>query len=343
MNNFKETLEHIATDPKLRTSQLYILSRMDQETLNIFKTLWPAIPTDRRRDVMQELMEISEANFEVDFDPVFLLGLGDQDAEVRATAIKGLWEHEKPSLILPLIHLLKNDETAIVREAAAAALGKFIYLRELEEIDWGEANLAEEALLETVQLAGEDLNVRRRAVESLGYSSDSRIPGVIESAYYHENEKMQVSAIFAMGRTADTRWLPLIIEELDSPLAEMRYEAARACGELEAQNSVGQLIRLLENDSDLEVQEMTIWALGRIGGPAAKTALEACLESENEAIALAAEDALDELNMFGDALMMYDFSSDDYEDDDLEVEFDEDDDDAFEDEFDFDDTDGYRH
>jgi HEAT repeat protein len=122
----------------------------------------------------------------------------------------------------------------------------------------------------------------------------------------------------------------------------MRYEAARACGELEAQNSVSQLIKLLENDSDLEVQEMAIWALGRIGGPAAKTALEACLESENEALALAAEDALDELNMFGDALMMYDFSDDDYEDDDFELEFDEDDD-AFEDEFDFDDTDGYRH
>jgi HEAT repeat protein len=342
MNNFKDTLEHIATDPKLRTSHLYILSRMNQEALEIFKEIWPTIAIDRRRNVMQELMEITEANFEVDFDPVFLLGLGDQDAEVRATAIKSLWENEKPSLIRPLVHLLKNDEAAIVREAAASALGKFIYLRELEEIDWGEANLAEEALLETVSLAGEDLNVRRRAVESLGYSSDARIPAVIESAYYHENEKMQVSAIFAMGRTADSRWLPLIIEELDSSTAEMRYEAARACGELEAQRSVGQLIRLLEQDPDLEVQEMAIWALGRIGGPAAKSTLENYVESENETLALAAEDALDELNMFGDSLVMYDFSGDGDDDFDLDLNGNGDDDD-FEDEFDFDDSDMYRH
>lgn len=340
MNNFKDTLDHIATDPKLRTSHLYVLSRMNQEALAIFKENWPAITTERRRNIMQELMEITEANFEVDFDPVFLLGLADQDAEVRATAIKSLWENERASLIRPLIHLLKNDEVAIVREAAASALGKFIYLKELEEIDWGEANLAEEALLETVSLAGEDLHVRRRAVESLGYSSDARIPAVIESAYYHENEKMQVSAIFAMGRTADSRWLPLIIEELENPLAEMRYEAARASGELEAQRSVSHLIRMLGHDPDLEVQEMAIWALGRIGGPAAKSALEECVEGENEVLALAAEDALDEINMFGDSLVMYDFSGDD--DLDLDFELDGNNDDI-EDEFGFDNRGGYRH
>jgi HEAT repeat protein len=240
--------------------------------------------------------------------------------------------------------LLKNDEAAIVREAAATALGKFIYLKELEEIDWGEANLAEEALLETVHLAGENLDVRRRAIESLGYSSDARIPSIIEGAYYSDNEKLQVSALFAMGRSADNRWLPLIMEELDNPLAEIRYEAARASGELEAQGMAGKLIQMLDQDPDLEVQEMILWALGRIGGSAAKEALEAYVESDNEALALAAEDALDELNMFGDALMIYDFSGDGLEEgDDFELELDDEDDDDVEDEFDFDSNGGYRH
>ena len=342
MNKFKESLEHIATNPKLRTSQLYVLSRMNQEALEIFREVWPTVGTERRRNVMQELMEISEANFEVDFDPVFLLGMGDQDAEVRATAIRSLWENESPALIQPLVHLLKNDEAAIVREAAATALGKFIYLKELEEIDWGEANLAEEALLETVHLAGENLDVRRRAIESLGYSSDARIPSIIEGAYYSDNEKLQVSALFAMGRSADNRWLPLIMEELDNPLAEIRYEAARASGELEAQGATEKLIQMLDQDPDLEVQEMILWALGRIGGPVAKEALEAYVESDNEALALAAEEALDELNMFGDALMMYDFGDDLEEGDDFELELDDEDDD-FEDEFNFDGNGGYRH
>jgi hypothetical protein len=123
---FQETLNQIASDPRLSPAKLYIFSKMNQENLDVFKAIWPTIPVKRRRAIIQELLEIAEVNFEVDFDPVFLTALGDEDPEVRAGAIKCLWEYEKPSLIAPLIHLLKADEAAIVREAAASALGKFI-------------------------------------------------------------------------------------------------------------------------------------------------------------------------------------------------------------------------
>ncbi len=52
------------------------------------------------RNIMQNLVEISEVNFEVDFSPVFLLGLGDEDAETRAYAISGLWEEENPTGVM---------------------------------------------------------------------------------------------------------------------------------------------------------------------------------------------------------------------------------------------------
>jgi HEAT repeat protein len=295
---------------------------MDRDSLVLFKEIWPTIPVERRRSVMQELMEIAEVNFEVDFDPAFLLGLGDEDAEVRAVAIKGLWEYEGPTLINPLIHLLKADEAAIVREAAASALGKFIYLRELEEIDWDEAMLVEEALLETIHHPREEINVRRRAVESIAFSGEPHVTQIIENAYYHENEKMRVSAIFAMGRSADIQWCSQLIAELDNPNAEIRFEAARACGELEAKGAVNKLVTLIERDLDLEVQEMAIWALGRIGGETARLVLEACLENENEALALAAEESLDELNLFDDSLLLYDFD-DDASDGDSEELFDD--------------------
>ena len=46
------------------------------------------------------------------FDPVFLIALADQDPDVRSRAINGLWEYEEPTLIGPLVHLLKTDEAA---------------------------------------------------------------------------------------------------------------------------------------------------------------------------------------------------------------------------------------
>ncbi len=308
--SFKDIFNQIATEEQLHTSLLYNLSKMTQESLEIFKDAWPAVSTERRRAIMQELLEIAEINFEVDFDSLFILGMGDADAEVRATAIKSLWENESASLIAPLIHLLKTDEETIVREASAIALGKFIYLKELEELDWNEAALAEEALLEIIYRPTEDIDVQRRAVESIGFSGESNVAKIIENAYYSDNQKMRVSAIFAMGRNADVRWIPWIVTELDNPEAELRFEAIRACGELEAKDAVEKLIVLIAEDSDSEVQEMAIWALGRIGGQTARQALETYLESDNEAMAQAAEEALDEINLFGDSLLLYDFDDD---------------------------------
>lgn len=321
--SFKEQLNQVATEKELHTGSLYIFSKMDQDALAAFKSVWPTIPTQRRRDIMQELVEIGEANFEVFFDPVFLLGLGDEDAEVRAAAINGLWENENPSLIGPLVHLLRTDEAPSVRAAAAIALGRFVYLGEVEDIDQHQALLAEEALLETIHQGAEDLEVRRRAIESIAYSSEPAVAQIIENAYYDENEKMQVSAIFAMGRSADSQWRPQVIAELDNENSEIRFEAARASGELEASDAVPKLVELIEDDPDLQVQEMAIWALGKIGGTMAREALEEYVESDVAAIALAAEEALDELNLFSDSFDLFDFGDDDS--DEFFDDFDDDD------------------
>ncbi|MCL4296022.1 MAG: HEAT repeat domain-containing protein [Anaerolineae bacterium] len=321
--SFKEQLDQIAAEKELHTGSLYIFSKMNQDALATFKSVWPTIPTQRRRDIMQELVEIGEVNFEVYFDPVFLLGLGDEDAEVRAAAINGLWENENPTLIGPLVHLLRTDEAPSVRAAAAIALGRFVYLGEVEDIDQHQALLAEEALLETIHQSAEDLEVRRRAIESIAYSSEPAVAQIIENAYYDENEKMQVSAIFAMGRSADSQWRPQVIAELDNENSEIRFEAARASGELEASEAVPKLVELIEDDPDLQVQEMAIWALGKIGGTMAREALEEYVESDVEAIALAAEEALDELNLFSDSFDLFDFGDDDS--DEFFDDFDDDD------------------
>ena len=85
-------------------------------------------------------------------------------------------------------------------------------------------------------------------------------------------------------------------------------------GSWSIQEAVPRLINLVEEDSDVEVQEMAIWAMGRIGGQLAREALELCLDNETEVLTLAAEDALDELNLFAGSLDLFDFDEDDFED-----------------------------
>ena len=105
---------------------------------------------------------------------------------------------------------------------------------------------------------------------------------------------MRVSAIFAMGRSADSCWARHVCQELFSPNPELHYEAARACGELQLAEAVSELEELAD-DADPEVQEAALWALGQIGGGKAREILERYCHAQDEATRTAAEAALDEL------------------------------------------------
>jgi len=300
---YENSLQHIAdTSERLNIQHLYELSALSPAELDRFREVWPTIEDSRRRVVMRHLVELAEYNFSVDFDPIFLLGMGDEDSEVRATAIEGLWENEDQALVGPLVFLLRSDETVTVRAAAANALGRFVLLGELDQIDSAPAMLAEQSLLETIHLQGEDLEVRRRAIESIAYSSEAGVREIIEAAYYHEDERMQASALFAMGRSADPHWAKLILAELESVNPELRFEAARACGELEMTPAVSHLAGMIVNDPDREVQQMAVEALGRIGGGEARKVLEACYEDEDEVLSQAAAEALDQMDFLGESL-----------------------------------------
>jgi HEAT repeat protein len=106
---------------------------------------------------------------------------------------------------------------------------------------------------------------------------------------------MRISAVFGMGRSADMRWANIVIAELFSVNPEMRYEAARACGELQLREAVPELEELAD-DIDREVQEAALWALGQIGGDEARKILNRYCLAGDEATRAAAAAALDELD-----------------------------------------------
>jgi len=267
---------------------------MDMAEMQLFQQVWPSIAVQRRRQIINFLVEIAEASFEVDFNRVFRFCLGDEDEQVREAAIEGLWEDEDPALIGLLVGLLRDDPSVSVRAGAAASLSRYVLLAELNKLRTRYSAQVMEALLDTIRSPAEDSEVRRRAVEAIAYSSEDSVPGIIEAAYYDEDEKMRASAIFAMGRSADPRWSEFVLDELESFSPEMRYEAAVACGELELSEAVPFLADLI-NDPDREVQEAAIWALGKIGGNEARRILYTCYEEGDPSLSEAIEEALEHL------------------------------------------------
>ena len=289
-------LEMLADEstPIQRELLLY-LSGVGREEEKRFLICLQKMGEERRRSLVAELVAYSTAKFDLDYVALFRCCLMDSDAQVRKSAIEGLWEDERSDLVRPLLRLCASDPSAEVRAAAAASLGRFVYLGECDGLRRDLANAIRRALEGIVKDSDEDALVVRRALESLAYVNDDAVRLLIDQAYEHSDPGMRQSAVCAMGRSADRFWTETVLDELGSGGAAMRYEAARACGEMELQRAVDPLIELL-TDSDAQVRDAAIWALGQIGGKRAQRALQRCLQSGDSAVVAAADEALDVLN-----------------------------------------------
>ena len=299
--SLQTTLERLQSDDHLAPSDLAALSGLSGPDREDFLNTWRGLSITRRRTVIDWLGELSEDSVEYDFTPVFLSGLFDDDVQVRSESIKDLWEYEGDDLVPVLLRLLSDPE-ALVRAEAALGLGRYLMRAELagrsdERVTEIETTLR--ALLHDPQELPE---VRGRALEALGVRGHEWVRDEIDDAYATGDRRMRISAIHAMGRSADLEWLPTILEEMESEDPEMRFEAATAAGMIAEEDAVPGLAALTEDD-DAEVQEAAISALGQIGGPAARSTLHSIAsETRDERILAVVSDALAEADFMEDPL-----------------------------------------
>lgn len=288
---FAQVLTDLVASKHPGLDDLRALADLSTSQLEEFKRQWPGVPADTRVEIMTRLGELVEGQFDLNINAASRAALADSDDRVRAAAIRNLWEDQGLDLIEPLLNFLAHDESVRVRTAAATALGIYVYLGEMEELPADEMQEIEDALLGVFD-GGDAVEIRRRALESLGFSQRPEVADAIDRAYTDGDDLMQVSALFAMGRSLDPdRWGETVLEDLAHPNPEIRFEAARAAGELQLDEAVPAL-GPLTGDSDGEVQEISIWALGEIGGEEARRILEEKLETADEALSEQIEDAL---------------------------------------------------
>ncbi|MFC2069586.1 HEAT repeat domain-containing protein [Chloroflexota bacterium] len=289
------------SNKSLLNTELVELSNLTPEEIEFFEGCWQSIKSERRRQIIDRLVELAEDNLELNFDVIFKYCLKDGDNRVRSKAIEGLWENEEASLIDSLINLLEQDSSERVQAASALALGKFAVLAEHGKLRDGYISSVQAALLSAIADKNKTPEVSRRALEAVAPISLPGVKEAIGEAYESSIPGFKISAIYAMGKSCDVVWLPVLLKELYSADAEVRYEAAGACGELEDEEAVLYLINLLD-DSDVDVRMAVIQALGRIGNAQAKECLKQCLESDNEAVRQAAEQALNDVDLGEDPL-----------------------------------------
>ncbi|NPA06784.1 MAG: HEAT repeat domain-containing protein [Chloroflexi bacterium] len=248
---------------------LYRLSDLPPEEAKAIAAIWPKLPLARRRALVEDMQSFLDYSDRFSFVEMGLIALNDEDPYVRQRAIELLWGEADERLIPHLVRVLREDPDTRVRAQAAAALGEYVYLGEVEEISPRRYQEVAEALRAVLTDETEPLEVRRRALEAYSFASDPDVARWIEAFYQRgtqdDDEESLLSALFAMGRSADPRWTRYVVLHLHDRRPKVRAEAATAAGRLEMKRVIPDLLELLE-DADRDVRMAAAWALSELGG-----------------------------------------------------------------------------
>ena len=285
----------------VKRSGLLQLSSLTRDDAREFRRLWRGVGRERKREVLAALVDLSEDNLELDFSAIFRTCLSDECEMVREQAARGLLESDDRAIIRPLIGLLKDDPSTKVREAAAITLSQFADLAQQGKLMSRDVERIRDALLAVIARFDEAPDVRRRAIEAVGSFDTIESSEIVQAAYESEDSTFRQSAIYAMGRSSNSNWLPFVVREMNAVDPAIRYEAANACGLLGDESEIPQLAALI-GDEDIEVQCAAAIALGNIGGPLAKRALRGALEIGDDALTEAVTEALENLEFDEDPL-----------------------------------------
>jgi HEAT repeat protein len=264
-NPFQSVIDALLDENKpFPKKYLNLFSDMDFISLKLLLADWPRISLTCKRTLLNELDHLLDEDTIVSFDDFARALLTDPDGSVRVGAMRLLAECEDVKLIPVYESILASDPDPEARAEAAKTLNLFIDLGELEEIPEAALHRAENALLAAAH--DDNADVRRRAVESLGYSSREEVPALIEAAIQRQDPDWQASALIAMGRSSDERWSEHVVRMMLSDDRNLRLEATRAAGELMLPDARLPLLRVLEEEDDPEIFSAIIWSLSQIGG-----------------------------------------------------------------------------
>ncbi len=276
---------------------LHFFSDISLDNLEKIKSIWFKVNKDRKYNLLRDLESLMEANTLVSCDDFGYFALQDDDPHIRSQAIRLLWDCSDIKLITIFMDLLQNDSDPEVNASAAAALGKFVLLGELDKISEKSANIVEELLINEY-LKTENDSTKQRILESLGYSSNEKVNQFISSALENDDKEWHLSALFAISRSVNNIWGKVVLKKLTDLDPDIQIEAIKAAGELEIAAAKEQIIEFMENSTpDEELHVQAIWSLSKIGGNDIKELFEEMIEEsgiEEETEIL--EMAMDNLN-----------------------------------------------
>ena len=284
---FVAPLVKATRDPNayVRASAVHALASYAEEDGQIREALFAALADDPQPSVRSAAAEVL-AGMSTQAVPALLAALGDASLDVRKEAVLALGSHMTSDVLPAVTHALHHDpapevreravlalersmpecaiddliraledESAIVRSAAACALGEY---------ETGATPAIVTALVGA--LSDPLADVRESAARALRYSSAEAIPGLM-AQLEDEAAGVRKEVIGTLGTLEACQAIDALAQRLRAdPDAEVRCEAASALGNLRHASATPHLIDAFDSEADShEVRAEIVRALGDTG------------------------------------------------------------------------------
>lgn len=232
-------------------------------------------------------------------------GLQAGDAEIVERSARLSWPVMDEEIANELMRLLESDAAPEVRATAAIAFGPVLEDECLDE-DWSPdaGRLGDDLgprLLGRVQDVfqrvfadeAQPKLVRRRVLEASVRCAMDWHPGAVRSIVASEDEDWRVTALFCMGLVPG--FSSEVMDAIRTTTGDVQLQAVQAAGELGLAEA-GDLIMALaaSDDTPEELRVEAIYAVAGIRPEGGDELLQGLTEHEDDEIATAAEDAIDE-------------------------------------------------
>ncbi len=216
-------------------------------------------------------------------EPLIQLLSDDGASRVRDLVTMNLWMLGDPRAIAPLIEVVTTTKEAAFQKNAIEALGLLKARQAIQPIAH-------------VFFTAQHYDLRFACAQAIGQAGGADAYRVLVQAIQLGNFDLQHAAILGMGEFTPSAEFDLspLIAMLQENNTSLRSASVVALGNLRDARASPALTTALD-DPEVAVEKYAIWALGKIGDPRVRHALENKLRSENEVIRHEAREALEKL------------------------------------------------
>ena len=274
-NKFSDILSELRENNReLTYKEIQSFSDLSEENLAQFRQTWNLLSNKRKEMFFELLLVEFMSNTLMDFSEIALIGLNDEDPNIRRGSLKLLMDNRKSYFLDRLISISKQDPDTEVRLDAISTLGYFLMDTDMAERGKNKA----EKVLKTLEslMESPDKMTRLRVMEALAYVDHPSIIPLVYASLTSDIDTEIASGLRAVQNSLNRRWAANVIENLDHPNPDVQYEAIKAVGELQLKRARNRILSLLARFDQLDddILDATILTASQLGGNQVKEMIE---------------------------------------------------------------------